>query len=178
MTNSFHNNPYNPKKYRRHMGMNKIKTFEELEKIVQEAKVGSRKIVWTNGCFDLLHVGHVKYLQEAKKLGNILIVGINSDNSVKKLKGEGKPIQNEGDRSEIISSLESVDYVTIFSELTAENYLLRLKPDIFAKGGDYSLNSINKTEKGAVESYGGKISFVPLVEGKSTSSIVEKLKNG
>jgi len=154
----------------------KIVNLEELDKLVQDYKRKGRKIVWTNGCFDLLHVGHVKYLQEAKKLGNILIIGLNSDDSVRKLKGEGRPIQNENDRAEILASLGFVDYIIIFPEPIVEKYLLMLKPDIFIKGADYDLEKMNQTERKAIESYNGKISFIPLVEGKSTSDIVTKLR--
>lgn len=158
----------------------KIKTFEEIEKIVKDEKRKGRKIIWTNGCFDLLHIGHIKNLQEAKKLGDILIVGLNSDKSIRTLKGEGRPIQNENDRAEILSSLEFVDYVMIFPELSVENYLLRLEPDVFAKGEDYSLEKLENAkhpELAAIKSYGGKLAFLPLIQDKSTTNIIEKLKD-
>ena len=155
----------------------KIKTFEEIERVVQDGRRKGRRIVWTNGCFDLLHVGHVKYLQEAKKLGDILIVGLNSDESVRAAKGEGRPIQNQNDRAEIIASLEFVDHVIVFPELSVENYLLKLKPDIFAKGGDYTLELSKSKELDAIESYGGKICFLSFIEGKSTTKIAEKIAN-
>ena len=154
----------------------KIKTKDEIKNIVHDLKREGKKIVWTNGCFDLLHVGHVRYLKEAKKLGDILIVGINSDESVRKLKGKGRPIQTAEGRAEILSSLEFVDYIIIFPELSVERYLIEFKPDIYVKGGDYTIDEIMNHEEGrAVKSYGGKISFVPYVKGKSSSEIIEKI---
>jgi len=155
----------------------KVLEFEELKKIIVDAKRKNRRIVWTNGCFDLLHVGHVHYLKEAKKLGDLLVVGINSDSSVKEVKGPSRPIQSEYERAEILSSLKYVDYLLIFSEPNVEKYLRELQPEIFVKGGDYSLDTIDQTEKKIVESYNGQIVFIPLVEGKSTSKIIETLYN-
>ena len=155
-----------------------IKTQEELIKIIDEQKSRGKKIVWTNGCFDLLHVGHVRYLQNAKKLGDLLIVGLNSDESIKKLKGPSRPLQPEDERAEILSSLEFVDYVLIFPETSVENYLEMFKPDVFAKGGDYTLEKLNQSERKIVEGYGGKIALINLIEGKSTTNIINMLKNG
>lgn len=155
----------------------KILSFEDLIKKVEDNKRKNRKIVWTNGCFDLLHVGHVKYLKEAKKLGDILVVGINSDESVKKLKGPERPIQTEQERAEILSSLEFINYIIIFPELTVEKYLRKLKPEIFIKGGDYTVDTINRSERKIVEEYGGKIVIIPVENNISTSKIIEKLRN-
>ena len=152
----------------------KVLEFEDLQREISDAKRKGKRVIWTNGCFDLLHIGHTRYLRKAKELGDVLIVGINSDSSVKTLKGQTRPIQTETERAEIISSLEFVDYVTIFQELTVEKYLKHLRPDIYVKGGDYDADSINQDEKSSILSYGGKIEFLPLIENKSSSGIIEK----
>lgn len=155
----------------------KIVSFDELIWKVEENKRKKRKIVWTNGCFDLLHIGHVKYLKEAKKLGDILIVGLNSDNSIKRLKGPTRPIQSELERAEILSSLEFIDYVMIFPEDTVDGYLTEIKPDVYVKGGDHSLEDILSHPEGkAVKEYGGEIKIISLIEGKSTTGILEEIK--
>ncbi|MFH1500722.1 MAG: bifunctional heptose 7-phosphate kinase/heptose 1-phosphate adenyltransferase [archaeon] len=156
----------------------KVISLEELKKQAQDAKRKGRKIVWTNGCFDLLHVGHVRYLQDAKKLGDLLIIGLNSDSSVRALKGPSRPLQSESERAEILSSLEFVDYILIFPESSVEKYLIELNPDIYVKGSDYNLELMDQKERRAVESYCGEFKFVPLTTGKSTSKIIEKIKNG
>ena len=153
----------------------KIKSLEELKQIRQNYFIEDKKVVWTNGCFDLLHPGHTSYLIEAKGLGDYLFVGLNSDESVKKLK-KGRLINNEGDRAEVLSALESVDYITVFPEQTIENCLRELKPDIFVKGGDYTLETLNQDERKIVEEYGGKIIILPLIEGISTTNLIEKIK--
>lgn len=153
----------------------KIVSFNELIEKVSDLKRKGKKIVWTNGCFDFLHIGHIRYLREAKKLGDALIVGINSDESVRKLKGEGRPIQAENERAEILASLEFVNYIIIFPELTVNKYLAEFKPEIYVKGGDYSIETINKEEKKVIEVCGGEIKFIPLTEGKSTSGIIRKI---
>ena len=156
--------------------MEKIKNLEELIKIILDLKKNGMKIIWTNGCFDILHAGHTHYLKEAKKLGDRLIVGLNSDCSVRNLKGENRPINNQEHRAEVLSSLESVDYIIIFNETSAENYLRNFKPDFFVKAGDYNLDNLNKNEKNAVEEYGGQIKFI-LIENKiSTTDIINKIK--
>ena len=156
---------------------NKIVNFERLLELVDELKQKDKKIVWTNGCFDLLHVGHTRNLREAKKFGDILVVGLNSDESVRKLKGEGRPVQTERERAEILSSLEFVDYVIIFPELDPKKYLRELQPDIYTKGGDYSLETLQNDEEGKiVSSYGGEIKIIPFVEGKSTSNLLNTIK--
>lgn len=133
----------------------------------------SEKIVFTNGCFDILHIGHIKYLQEAKAQGDILVVGINSDASVKKLKGEARPIQNEEDRGEILSALACVDFVTIFNEDTPENLISLIKPDVLVKGGDWKVDQIVGSD--FVMSYGGKVKSLQFVKGKSTTNIVSQI---
>ena len=133
-----------------------------------------KKIVFTNGCFDILHVGHIRYLQEAAKLGDILIIGLNSDTSVKRLKGEDRPINSELDRAELLCALEYVDYVTIFDEDTPYELIKIIQPDILVKGGDY--NPDNVVGKDIVEARGGKLELISFVDGKSTTNIINKIK--
>ena len=134
----------------------------------------NKKIVFTNGCFDILHAGHVRYLQEAAGLGDILVVGLNSDASVKRLKGEERPINFEGDRAEVLCGLEYVDYVVIFEEDTPLELITALQPDVLVKGGDYKPEEV--VGKDVVEARGGKLVLVPFVEGKSTTNIINKMK--
>lgn len=145
-----------------------------LEQTVSYYRAQNKKIVFTNGCFDLLHIGHVTYLEEAKKLGDILIVGINSDKSVKKLKGPSRPIQNENDRSEILAALKSVDHTFIFDEETPLNLIKNVKPDVLVKGGDWKIEQIVGSD--FVLSYGGSVKSLNFVNGKSTTSLIEKSK--
>lgn len=139
------------------------------------APLRNKKIVFTNGCFDLLHVGHVRYLQQARHLGDFLFVGINSDASVKRLKGQDRPLQNENDRAEILAALSCVDGVAIFTEDTPENIIRAVKPNILVKGGDWKIENI----VGApfVQSYGGQVFSLQFVEGKSTTQLIEKARN-
>tara|TARA_B110001454_G_scaffold219111_1_gene250074 strand:+ start:84308 stop:84778 length:471 start_codon:yes stop_codon:yes gene_type:complete len=134
----------------------------------------NKKIVFTNGCFDLLHIGHVKYLKEAKSKGDFLIVGINADASVKRLKGPTRPIQSENDRSEILAALESVDATVIFTEDTPENLIKMVHPDVLVKGGDWKINQIVGGE--FVQGYGGQVLSLMFIDGKSTTSIVSKIE--
>ena len=152
---------------------NKLKDIERLKSIVKQEKAKRKTIVFTNGCFDLLHIGHVKYLKEAKKLGDILIVGVNSDDSVKILKGKTHPIVPEKERAEILASLEFVDYVIIFNEINPENLISQLRPDIHVKGGNYQIEEISEAK--LVESLGGKTVILKEVKGKSTSSIIQSI---
>lgn len=146
--------------------------MQEWLKQLQILKQQNKKIVFTNGCFDLLHVGHVRYLSEAKKLGDFLVVGVNSDESVKRLKGPTRPIQNQSDRAEILKSLKSVDETVIFSEDTPEELIQKIRPDILVKGGDWSVDQIVGGH--FVQSYGGKVCSLTFVDGKSTTQIIEK----
>lgn len=132
----------------------------------------NKKIVFTNGCFDLLHIGHVRYLKEAKSLGDILVVGINSDDSVKRLKGPNRPLQNEADRAEILSSLGAVDFTVIFTEDTPAKLIEQVRPDILVKGGDWKIDQIIGSD--FVLSYGGKVQSLQFVDGRSTSKLIEK----
>ena len=150
---------------------NKIKTREELKLEVWKARRHGKKVVTTNGCFDILHVGHLRYLQEAKRLGDILIVAINSDDSVRAIKGSKRPLVPENERAEILAALECVDYVMIFPELDPIQFLNELRPDIHVKGGDYSPDQV--IERETVESLGGKLRLMPGAPGKSTSDLIE-----
>lgn len=136
------------------------------------------RIVWTNGCFDLLHAGHVSSLREARSMGDVLIVGVNSDASVRSLKGPHRPINTEQDRARVVAALRAVDHVVIFNESSPVALLRRIKPDIFAKGGDYTLETLNPAEREAVQAYGGTIRFLHLVSGKSTTGTLAKMKDG
>ena len=151
----------------------KIKNISELKKIVAELKSRNKKIVTTNGVFDILHIGHIRYLKEAKKLGGILIAAINSDSSTKKLKGPKRPLNNENDRAEALAALECVDYVTVFNEENPIKILGIIKPNIHAKGGDYKINQI--IEKDIVENNNGKIVLIPKVKGYSTTDFIKKI---
>ena len=151
----------------------KIKLRNELRTIAKRLKSEGAKIVFTNGCFDLLHLGHVRYLREAKKLGDVLIVGVNSDNSVTALKGPGRPYISEMERAEILASLECVDYVAIFSELRPDSLIKLIKPDVHVKGGDYRVSEL--PERKLVESLGGKVVVIPPIKGRSTTNIVTKI---
>ena len=131
-------------------------------------------IVATNGCFDILHIGHIRSLQKAKTLGDILVVGINSDSSIKKLKGEKRPLNNENDRAEILAALTCVDMVSIFNELTAEKFLEALKPNIYVKGSEYDLD--NLPEAKIVQKYGGKTLTIPMIPESSTTKLIDKIK--
>jgi rfaE bifunctional protein nucleotidyltransferase chain/domain len=142
-----------------------------IERVALARKEGAR-IVFANGCFDVLHVGHVRYLEAAKALGDLLIVGINSDEQTRRLKGEGRPLMPEGQRAEIISSLEVVDFVTVFDEPTVAELLLALKPDIHAKGTDYTEDSV--PERDVVRSFGGRVAIVGDPKDHSSSEILEK----
>jgi D-glycero-beta-D-manno-heptose 1-phosphate adenylyltransferase len=143
-----------------------------IERVVLARKEGAR-IVFANGCFDVLHVGHVRYLAAAKALGDLLIVGINSDEQTRRLKGEGRPLLPEDQRAEIISSLEVVDFVTVFDEPTVAELLLALKPDIHAKGTDYTEDSV--PERHVVRSFGGQVAIVGDTKDHSSSEMIEKL---
>lgn len=141
---------------------------------VEAYKKENKKIVFTNGCFDLLHIGHVTYLEEAKKLGDVLIVGINTDASVRVLKGPTRPIQNENDRSAILAALKAVDHTVLFSEDTPLNLIKKIKPDVLVKGGDWKIDQIVGSD--FVMSYGGQVKSLNFVNGKSTTAIIEKSK--
>jgi D-glycero-beta-D-manno-heptose 1-phosphate adenylyltransferase len=147
-----------------------------IQKISEELSPlrNQKKIVFTNGCFDLLHVGHIRYLQEAKAQGQVLVVGINSDDSVKRLKGPTRPIQNENDRAEILAALGAVDYVVLFTEDTPAKLIEAVKPNVLVKGGDWKPDQI--VGGPFVLSYGGEVKSLQFVEGRSTTKLIEKSK--
>lgn len=155
--------------------MGKIVDSEELGSRVRELKQAGRKIVFTNGCFDLLHPGHIGYLETARSLGDILIVGVNSDRSVRQLKGGLRPILSQQERCRVLSGLESVSYVTIFEEDTPLNLIKLILPDVLVKGGDWGLDAIVGREE--VEACGGQVVSLPYEAGQSTSSIIERVLN-
>lgn len=151
----------------------KIKGLDKLTKIIAGLKAKGKKIVFTNGCFDLLHWGHVKYLEDAKSKGDILIVAINRDASVRRIKGTKRPIVKEKDRAGIVAALESVDYVVLFIEDTPLKVIKLLKPDILVKGADW--NKINIVGADYVLSYGGRVSTIKLIQGRSTTGLIRKI---
>jgi rfaE bifunctional protein nucleotidyltransferase chain/domain len=153
--------------------MNKLVTKVQLVKIIDTLRAKKKTIVFTNGCFDILHVGHIRYLQQAKSMGDILIVGVNSDESAKKIKGEPRPIVPENERSEIIAALNCVDYVTIFSETTPDNLICLIKPDIHVKGGDWKIQHLPEAK--LVQSYGGKVIIANHIEGHSTTNLLKEI---
>jgi D-beta-D-heptose 7-phosphate kinase/D-beta-D-heptose 1-phosphate adenosyltransferase len=151
----------------------KIKTQDELIPILKDLKKNSRRIVFTNGCFDILHVGHIRYLKEAKGYGDMLIVAVNSDSSVKSIKGDKRPIVSQSERAEVVAALEMVDYVTMFDEDTPYNIIKKLQPDVLIKGGDWAIDKI--VGRDIVEARGGKVIAIPFIEGASTTGIVERI---
>ena len=134
-----------------------------------------KKLVVTNGCFDLLHLGHVTYLESARNFGDALLVGLNGDDATRQLKGPGRPVNSETDRAAVLAALESVTAVCIFPERTMTKFLSAAKPEIYVKGGDYTLDTLDQDERRAVESAGGKIVIIPFVPGKSTTALLEKI---
>lgn len=153
--------------------MGQVVNIDKLLNIVSELKKQNRTIVTTNGCFDIIHAGHVRYLRQAKELGDILIVCLNSDGSVQRLKGPTRPLNNQDDRAEVMSALCAVDYVVIFEEDTPISVLEQIKPDIHVKGGDYNEDTLPETQ--VIKEGGGKIQFIPFVEGRSTTNVINKI---
>ena len=151
----------------------KIKAKEDLQRIIDDLKAKGERIVFTNGCFDLLHVGHIRYLEEAKALGDILVVGINSDRSVRNIKGPLRPILPEEERAEILSGLGCVDYITIFDEADPLELISSLQPHILVKGGDWTKETT--VGKEVVERSGGEVIILPFVQGASTSNLIEAI---
>jgi len=137
-------------------------------------RAAGQKLVFTNGVFDILHVGHVRYLEQARTLGDVLLVAINSDAAVRELKGEGRPLMNQDERAEILAALRTVDYVTIFDDISPRALIARLLPDVLVKGGDYALDEIHGREE--VEAAGGRVVSLPFVKGASSSRIIEKMR--
>ncbi len=152
----------------------KIVSRNGAKDIAAAVKATGRKVVFTNGCFDILHAGHVRYLAAARALGDLLIVGLNSDESVKGFKGADRPINPQDDRAEVLAALAAVDHVVIFDDRTAEGLVAEIKPDIYVKGGDYCIDDL--PEAAIVAGYGGRTVLVPEVPGRSSSTIIGKIK--
>jgi rfaE bifunctional protein nucleotidyltransferase chain/domain len=153
----------------------KIIAWDKLPEWRKKIRASGKKLAVTNGCFDILHFGHVTYLEKARNFGDALLVGVNGDEATRQLKGANRPVNSENDRAAILAALESVNAVCIFAEKTAVKFLERVQPDIYVKGGDYTLETLNPDERRAVESAGGKIILVPFVPGKSTTALLEKI---
>ena len=152
----------------------KVLARGELARWREGLRAEGRRLVFTNGCFDLLHVGHVRYLAAARALGDALLVAINSDRSVRELKGAGRPVMSEAERAEVLAALEAVDGVTVFAELSPRSLIAEILPDVLVKGGDYAPSEIHGREE--VEAAGGRVLALPFVEGASTTGIIERLK--
>jgi D-beta-D-heptose 7-phosphate kinase/D-beta-D-heptose 1-phosphate adenosyltransferase len=155
--------------------MNKICTRESLRDKIDQLRKEGKKIVFTNGCFDILHAGHTRYLREAKRSGDILILALNSDESVRTLKGDKRPLIPEAERADVVASLESVDFVTIFHELTPLALIEFLKPDVLIKGGDWEEENVVGRE--SLKRWGGRVVIIPEIKGSSTTNIIEKILN-
>jgi len=151
----------------------KIKNLNTLKRIVSSLKSRGKKIVFTNGCFDILHYGHVKYLQESKRRGDILVVAVNSDASIRRIKGKKRPIVNEKDRLRTLAALESIDYVVLFNEDTPLETIGLLKPDLLVKGADWDKNDI--VGRDVVLSYGGRVKNIKLIKNRSTTALIKKI---
>jgi D-glycero-beta-D-manno-heptose 1-phosphate adenylyltransferase len=155
--------------------MGRIVGWEQLPDLREQWRQQGKMVVWTNGCFDLFHVGHLRSLQFAQQQGDVLIVGVNSDTSVRSLKGPGRPLMPADERAELLAGLQCVDHAVIFDELTPERALARLRPDIHCKGADYGPGGKAIPEAAVVEAYGGKVSFIPLVPGISTTELIRRI---
>lgn len=151
-----------------------ILSRENISKIATELKKQGKTIVFTNGCFDIIHLGHIYYLSEAKKLGDYLIIGLNTDSSVKKLKGPERPINSEQDRAMVLDALKSVDFVVLFDEDTPLELIREISPNILVKGGDYKADEIVGAD--FMKQHNGKVMIIPYLQGKSTTKIIEKIK--
>ena len=153
----------------------KILTADQLAGISHEMRERGRRLVFTNGCFDLLHVGHVRYLAAARELGDALCVAVNGDASVRALKGDGRPLNNENDRAAVLAALEMVDYVVVFPEVRATNILSRLCPAVYVKGGDYTPETLDAEERSALQKCGTEVRIVPFHAGYSTTQLIEQM---
>lgn len=148
---------------------------EDLQDLLVRLRAEGKTVVTTNGCFDILHVGHVRYLKKTKSFADILIVALNSDKSIKSIKGDDRPINNENDRAEILNSLYFVDYVVFFDEDSPRDLLAKIKPDVHTKGADYTVDTLPEAD--VIINNGGRIEFISFVEGKSTTSIIDRIKS-
>lgn len=147
----------------------------EMSAVRDRLESAGRRLVFTNGCFDLLHAGHVRYLRQARELGDALVVGLNSDRSVRELKGEGRPLNTQDDRAEVVAALGCVDYVVIFDGRRATDLIRTVRPHVYAKGGDYTPESLDAEERAALQACGAEIRILPLVPGRSTTALLSKL---
>lgn len=152
-----------------------ILTDEQATEVLKKARKKGQKIAWTNGCFDLFHYGHLHFLNECARHGDKLIVGVNSDASVRQLKGPGRPVFTESHRAQLVASIIFVDYVIIFSEPSPLKVIQKIRPDVYIKGADYNLDTINQEERQAVEAYGGKIAFISYLPGFSTTQVIKRI---
>jgi rfaE bifunctional protein nucleotidyltransferase chain/domain len=155
--------------------ISKLQDTEALRRVSDQLRAAEKRLVFTNGCFDLLHVGHVRYLQQARGLGDALLVAVNGDASVRALKGPSRPINSEADRAEVLAALACVDHVIIFHEERVTELVRTIRPQVYAKGGDYTVESLNPEEVAALREVGAEICILPLVAGKSTTSTIEKM---
>jgi D-glycero-beta-D-manno-heptose 1-phosphate adenylyltransferase len=153
----------------------KIISWQDLPSWRAAMRAKNKQLVVTNGCFDLLHLGHVTYLESARNLGDALLIGVNGDAAVQELKGKDRPVNNENDRAAVLAALQSVDGVCIFEDRAATKFLASARPDIYVKGGDYTLDTLNQEERRTVENAGGRIVIIPFVPGKSTTSLLQKI---
>ena len=158
-----------------HMHQGRVVDAREMSALRDRMDGEGRRLVFTNGCFDLLHAGHVRYLQQARALGDALVVGLNSDRSVRELKGEGRPINAQDDRAEVLAALGCVDYVVVFDGKRATELLRAVRPHIYAKGGDYTPESLDAEERGALQACAAEIKILPLVPGRSTTALIGKM---
>lgn len=158
------------------MHQGRVVTAEELARLREAMERSGRRLVFTNGCFDLLHAGHVRYLQQARALGDALAVGLNSDRSVRELKGEGRPLNPQDDRAEVLASLGCVDFVVVFDGKRATATIRAVRPHVYAKGGDYTPASLDAEERQALDEAGSEIRILPLVPGRSTTGVLERMQ--
>ena len=153
----------------------KVVDLEQLSDRCDKLRAAGKKLVATNGCFDLLHVGHVRYLQAARALGDFLAVGLNGDRSVRELKGNGRPVTTESDRAEVLAALQCVDLVTIFPQIRATQFIAAIRPAIYVKGGDYSSETLNEEERAMLKEIGAEVRLIPFEAGYSTSRLIEQI---
>ncbi len=154
--------------------MKKLFSLKKLLEILRTEKKKGKKIVFTNGCFDIIHIGHIRYLKKAKALGDLLVLGLNTDSSVKILKGKARPIMSEKERAEILGSFEMIDYIVLFNDETPIKLISKIKPDILVKGADYKGKEVVGTD--VVKRFGGKVKLIKFEKGKSTSALIKKIK--
>jgi rfaE bifunctional protein nucleotidyltransferase chain/domain len=164
---------HNSLQFKMEKASKKIKSFDEIIRLRAELRMMKKRLVFTNGCFDILHVGHVRYLNRARMLGDVLVVAVNSDRSVRRIKGESRPIIPEMERAEVLAGLTSVDYVFLFDDFTPQGIINVLVPDVLVKGSDWELSDV--VGRDTVESNGGSVLTIPLVEGSSTTDIIRKV---